>query len=160
MKKIIISVLIALMCLTISNTSNATAKDTTTTESKTKETKCHSKHDTNSYPYCGFDFMNAKDLNKAYKKHQIWVPAIQVIQKKKKVTIKYQNATKASGYQIRYSKKMKKNKLVNPNYVITKGLKKVIKTKNSKITYIQIRPYKIIKNKKIYGRWSSIYSYS
>lgn len=157
MKKIIITILISFMCLAIPNTSNAT---TVTSETAEKTTKCHSKYDTNSYPYCGFDFMNTKDLNKAYKKHQIWVPEIQVIQKKKRVTIKYQNATKASGYQIRYSKKLKKNKLINPNYVVTKGLKKVIKTKNSKTTYIQIRPYKVIKNKKVYGRWSSIYSYS
>ena len=75
---------------------------------------------------------------------------------KKKIRVSYQRISDVSGYQIRYStnKKFKKNvKVVKVNK--SKTSKKITRLKKRKKYYIQVRGYKKIKGKTIYGKWST-----
>lgn len=132
---------------------------------KIKETRCFSKWDSNNTEYCGFDFMSSKSLIMMYKKHRIWVPGIIVRQKNRCVIVKFQSVPGADGYQISYSDKIV-NKwtdavfLKNPIKKDTRKKKIVLKIKRKKTMYVQIRPFKKINGKRVFGRWSSIYAYS
>ena len=73
---------------------------------------------------------------------------------KRKMTVSFWSVSDADGYQIRYStnKKFKKDvKLVK-----TKSTRKTIKKlKRRKKYYVQIRAYKKVQGKTVYGKWSA-----
>lgn len=75
---------------------------------------------------------------------------------KSKVRVKWNKVSGISGYQIKLStdKKFKKNvKTVTAKKTNTS--KTVTVKHRSKFEYVKIRPYKIVKKKKVYGRWAS-----
>lgn len=76
-------------------------------------------------------------------------------QKKKSITVKFQKATGASGYQISYRKKGTKTY----KNVSTKSLSKTISKLSSNQKYaVKVRAYKKVGTKKYYGSYSSIKS--
>lgn len=91
---------------------------------------------------------------------------------KKKYNIKFAKVSGAKGYQIRVKKGKKTYKYTTTKNYYTKSAPKVLtseyrKTKEyslenneylnkvSGAAYVTVRPYKNVKNKKVYGRWSA-----
>lgn len=96
------------------------------------------------------NYTSKKELSKGY----IWGFGLRA--GKKSFRISYQRIYDVSGYQIRYStdKKFKKSvKMVKTGKnTIVKTVKKL---KKKKRYYVQVRGYKKIKGKTIYGKWSA-----
>ena len=74
---------------------------------------------------------------------------------KKALTVKWDKAARASGYQVKYAvnKKFKNAKTVNVKKSVSK--KKLTKLKSKKTYYVKVRAYKSVNGKKYYGPWSS-----
>lgn len=116
--------------------------------------------------YCGIAIITVTAGNSEYKtvtkKITITVKPMQTIlssvknTKIKTATVYWEKVSNISGYEVRYSLK---SDLSNSKKIIIKGGSKVStnisKLTKKKVYYIQVRAYKIINNKKIYGSWSS-----
>lgn len=73
---------------------------------------------------------------------------------KRKMTVSFWSVSDADGYQIRYSTNKKFKKAVK--LVKTKSTRKTIKKlKRRKKYYVQIRAYKKVQGKTVYGKWSA-----
>ena len=74
---------------------------------------------------------------------------------KKALTVKWNKAARASGYQVKYAtnKKFKSAKTVTVKKTVFK--KKLTKLKSKKTYYVKVRAYKSVNGKKFYGPWSS-----
>ena len=112
----------------------------------------------------GYAFHKCKKCGKSYKdnytskkvllKGYIWSYGLQ--SGKKKFKVSYQGISDVSGYQIRYStdRKLKKGvKIVKAGkYTTAKTIKNL---KKKKRYYVQVRGYKKVKGKTVYGKWST-----
>ena len=112
----------------------------------------------------GYAFHTCKKCGKSYKdnytskkvllKGYIWSYGLQ--SGKKKFKVSYQGISDVSGYQIRYStdRKLKKGvKIVKAGkYTTAKTIKNL---KKKKRYYVQVRGYKKVKGKTVYGKWST-----
>ena len=73
---------------------------------------------------------------------------------KRKMTVTFWSVSNADGYQIRYSTNKKFKKAVK--YAKVKSTKKTIKKlKRKKRYYVQVRAYKNVQGKTVYGKWSA-----
>ncbi|HBZ63035.1 MAG TPA: hypothetical protein DEO89_00110 [Lachnospiraceae bacterium] len=73
---------------------------------------------------------------------------------KRKMTVTFWSVSDADGYQIRYSTNKKFKKAVK--YAKVKSTKKTIKKlKRKKRYYVQVRAYKKVQGKTVYGKWSA-----
>ena len=132
------------------------------------QANCDHKYETsyveNTYLAKGYTFHKCKKCGKSYKdnyiskkelsKGYIWSFGLRA--GKKSFRVSYQSIYDVSGYQIRYStdKKFKKSvKMVKAGKYTT--VKTVKKLKKKKRYYVQVRGYKKIKGKTIYGKWSA-----
>ena len=117
---------------------------------------CVSKTDTNQKK-CKI----AKKYNSQYKKGKVWVSNLNVEYVKTSsgigTKVMFGKVKKASGYQIRYGSKYnaKKNKITKSETVTVKKNSKIF---SKVLHYVQVRPYRVIKGKRYYGKWSSVYS--
>ncbi len=80
------------------------------------------------------------------------------LMKKRKAIVQWYSVTDASGYQLRYG--LKKNLKKKGKTITVKGGKKTKKTvkklKRKKRYYFQVRAYKKVGNKTVYGNWSTV----
>ena len=76
------------------------------------------------------------------------------MKKKAYVSLKWRALSGAEGYQIQYStnKKFKKVK----TKISKKNKYTIKKLKTKKTYYIRVCAYKIVKGKKVYGKWSNV----
>ncbi len=75
--------------------------------------------------------------------------------KQKQLTVTVAEDVTVSGYQIRYSTSKSLKKAKTLNLTRSKGLYTTLDNlKNSKKYYVQVRGYKILGDKKLYGAWS------
>jgi hypothetical protein len=71
---------------------------------------------------------------------------------KKKLTVKWKNVSKASGYQVAVQQKGKAWKYYN-----TRSGKLVVKKlKRKKLHAVKVRAYRMVKGKRYYGAWSAV----
>lgn len=102
-----------------------------------------------------------KNYNQQYKDGKIWVSKINVeyVNKNNNIGTKvtFGKTKKASGYQIGYGATydIKKSKIIDRKTV---SVKKNVKTLSKMYSFIQVRPYRVIKGKRYYGKWSSVYT--
>ncbi len=119
------------------------------------------------YIFCGWVRNDGSDYNnttkridyfKNYKYTAQWtkIKAIKSLKvkslKKNKVKITWKKVKGVKGYQIQYAlnKKFTKKK----KSVFAKGNNKTIKNLKKKTYYLRVRSYKVVRKKKIYGKWS------
>ena len=135
---------------------------------KLSQSNCEHDYETShvesTYLATGYTFHKCKKCGKSYKdnytskkvlsKGYIWSYGLQ--SGKKKFKVSYQGIGDVSGYQIRYStdRKLKKGvKIVKAGkYTTAKTIKKL---KKKKRYYVQVRGYKKVKGKTVYGKWST-----
>lgn len=94
------------------------------------------------------------------KPEKISIKSLSTNKKKHSITLKWNKAKNANGYQIYYSKNKKFNnniKKININGANINSYT-LNKLKKGKRYYIKIRAYKYVGNKKLYGNWSNIKS--
>ena len=137
----------------------ADGKDSEAGDNSEYGTLCYSKKDTNALSTKKIKKLSKKKILKMYKNHTIWTSGIKVEDTGDYARVKFSRTRYAAGYEIRYSKRLDKWKLLTPISIYTKNTVKKFKTASSDTTYIQVRPYIKADKRKIYGKWSSVYAY-
>lgn len=102
---------------------------------------------------CGKTYKDNYSAKKLLSQGYIW--SFGLLSGKKKIKISYQSIADVSGYQIRYStdRKFKKNtKIAKVGKNTT--VRTIKKLRSRKKYYVQVRGYKKVKGKTVYGKWS------
>lgn len=103
---------------------------------------------------CGKSFKDSYTAKRTLSQGYIWSYGMQP--GKRKIKVLYQGISDVSGYQLRYSTDKKFKKAVK---IVKAGKSKTTKTikalKKRKRYYVQVRGYKKIKGKVVYGKWSA-----
>mgnify|MGYP002587714087 CR=1 FL=1 len=78
--------------------------------------------------------------------------------KGKKISLKWAKISKVTGYNVRYATTKKKLKKAKVKNIKTNTPKYTIKKLKKKKYYVQVRAYRTVNGKKIYGDWSKVKS--
>lgn len=78
--------------------------------------------------------------------------------KGKKISLKWAKISKVTGYNVRYAPTKKKLKKAKVKNIKTNTPKYTIKKLKKKKYYVQVRAYRTVNGKKIYGDWSKVKS--
>jgi hypothetical protein len=78
--------------------------------------------------------------------------------KGKKISLKWAKISKVTGYNVRYATTKKKLKKAKAKNIKTNTPKYTIKKLKKKKYYVQVRAYRTVNGKKIYGDWSKVKS--
>jgi len=103
-----------------------------------------------------------KAYNRLYKNGKVLVANVQAKYTEQQsgdiyTKVTFDKTYKASGYQIGYGNQYNesKNKITDRKVITVKRCKYSLKRQ---VSFVQVRPYRVIKGKRYYGQWSSVYT--